>query len=390
MEIVCCRSIDEAARKAFRLRYEVYGAEMGLQDGAIDHQNELFTDQFDDAAKIYVAIRQGNAVATCRSVYDRDCDFSSKLPHSILSALDFPNFLKGWAGSLAVSSRFAISPSHRGSLAAHLVTAKMFEDIIEDDVHFVFSWCAPQLYDFYSQLGFHIFSRTIKDDNGLWAPIVLATRDWDHLRSVRSPLFKYLERKNLCNGQHSSVKWFYDNYGGSVQPFLSRYDEGALETMLSGSEGSHSEHNLKGVGIFDFLTAEDARKIIGAGRVLQFSAGEAIISTAQVQDEMFIVLDGEVLETRLDGALPSSKIAAGQVIGEIALLTGTMRATDCIALSDTKLITVSRHGLARLMKGNPDIASRFLYNLCRLQSYRMLSANHDMTKLYLDLHHGQA
>lgn len=388
MEIVCCRSADEAAKKAFRLRYEVYGAEMGLQNGAIDHRNEVFTDQFDDAARIYVAIREGNAIATCRSVYDRDFDFSSKLPQFILTALDFPNFQNRWTGSLAISSRFAISPTHRGSLAAHLVTAKMFEDIIEDDIHFVFSWCAPQLYDFYSQLGFHIFSGTFNDDNGMWAPIVLATRDWEHLQSVRSPLYRYLEKKNLCAAQHSSVKWFHDNYGGSVQPFLSGFEDGALEKMLSGSDRGHSEHSLKDAGIFDSLSAEDARKIIGAGRVLQFAPGEAIISTAQVQDEMFIVLDGEVLETRLDGALPSSKIAAGQVIGEIALLTGTMRATDYIALSDTKLIAVSRHGLAKLMKGNPDVASRFLYNLSRLQSYRLLSANQDMVKLYLDFHHG--
>lgn len=44
MEIVCCRLIDEAAKKAFQLRYEVYGAEMGLQDGAIDHQRAVERD----------------------------------------------------------------------------------------------------------------------------------------------------------------------------------------------------------------------------------------------------------------------------------------------------------------------------------------------------------
>ena len=387
MEIVCCRSTDEIAKKAFRLRYQVYGAEIGVQDEAIDHQNELYTDQFDESARIYVAIKDGDAIATCRSVYDRDSDFSSKLPKSISSALDIQNFLNSGAGSLAISTKFAISPAHRGSLAAYLVTAKMFEDLIEDDIHFVFAWCAPQLYDFYSQLGFHIYSPLFSDDNGIWAPIVLATRDWEYLKSVRSPAYRYLERKKLCSDQHSSVRWFYDNYGGSIQPFLSTVEEEALEPLLSGGNDSNRGRSLKAPGIFDSLTAEDARKIIGSGRVLQFTTGEAIISTAQIQDEMFIIIDGEVLEKRLDGALPSSKIVSGQVIGEIAMLTGRVRATDYIAASDAKLVAMSRHGLAKLMKGNPDIASRLLYNLARLQSYKLLSANHDMIKLSLDLHH---
>jgi hypothetical protein len=38
MEIICCRSTDDIARKAFRLRYKVYCTEMAFHDDAIDHQ----------------------------------------------------------------------------------------------------------------------------------------------------------------------------------------------------------------------------------------------------------------------------------------------------------------------------------------------------------------
>jgi hypothetical protein len=387
MEIICCRSTDEVAEKAFRLRYQVMASEIGVHDNAIDYQNGLYIDRFDEAARIYVALRDGKAIATCRSLYDRDLDFSNDLPQSISSALEIPNFLKSNAGSLAISTKFAISPNHRGSLAAHLMTARMFDDILEDGVHFVFSWCAPQLYDFYSQLGFHIYARPFSDDNGLWAPIVLPTRDWEHLRNVRSPLYRHLEKKSLCGATHPSVKWFHDNYGASLQALLSSIDEGALERVLSIDSTRESGNSPQGAGIFSAMTLEDVKKITGSGRVLQFEAGEAIISAAQIQDEMFIVLEGEILEKRMDGELPSSTIVAGQVIGEIAMLTGTIRATDYIASSHTKLVSMSRHGLAKLMKGNPDLACRLLYNLSRLQSRRLLSANHDMIKLYLDAYH---
>lgn len=384
MEIICCRSTDEIARKAFRLRYRVYGTEMAYYDDAIDHQNELYVDRFDPAARIYVAIRDDQAIATCRSLYDRDFDFSSELPEGFSSALEIPKFLSSQAGSLALSTKFAISSSHRGSLAAHLVTAKMFEDLIEDDIHFVFSACAPHLYDFYSQLGFHLYAPTYSDDSGLWAPIVLATRDWEHLRDVRSPLYRYLERKKLCQSTHPSVKWFYENYGSSIKSLLPKVDDDVLERMLADGGQSSSDREVQGGGLFSGMTTEDVRKIIGSGRILKFAEGDTIIGTAQIQDEMFIVTSGQILERRLDGELPSSSIYPGQVIGEIAMLTGRMRATDCIAMSDAELVVLSRQSLAKLMKGNPDLAARLLYNLARFQSHKLLQANQDMIKLYME------
>lgn len=385
MEIVCCRSTDDAAEKGFRLRYQVYGAEIGVYDTAIDHDNGIYVDQYDEFARIYLAIKDDRAIATCRSLYDRDYDFHERLPKSVGSLLGIENFLKSHAGSLAISTKFAISPSHRGSLAAHLVTARMFDDLIDDGINFVFSWCAPELFDFYSQLGFHMYSRAVSDENGLWTPIVLATRDWEHLKKIKSPLYRQLDRKNLCGATHASVSWFYENYGGSLGSFLADYDDSILEKLLSGGGASHPGYQLQDIGIFNSMTSEDVKKIIGSGRVLQFAAGEDITLTGQIQDEMFIIVEGEILEKRLDGALPSSIIGRGQVIGEIAMLTGTVRSTDCVATCDTQLVSFSRKNLARIMKASPDLAARLLYNISRLQSYKLLRANQDMAALYLDL-----
>lgn len=385
MEIVCCRSTDSTAEKAFRLRYQVYGAEMGVYDLAIDHGNGIYVDQYDEFARIYIAIKGDQAIATCRSLYDRDYDFHEKLPKSVGSLLGIDNFLKAHSGSLAISTKFAISPSHRGSLAAHLVTARMFDDLIEDGINFVFSWCAPELFDFYSQLGFHMYSRAVSDENGLWTPIVLVTRDWEHLRNIKSPLYRQLERKDLCGPTHPSVSWFYENYGASLESFLTSYDDSILDKLLSGSEAIYSGSNPQDIGIFNSMTSEDVKKIIGSGRVLQFTAGEDITLTGQIQDEMFIIVSGEILEKRLDGALPSSIIGRGQVVGEIAMLTGTVRSSDCVATCDTQLVSLSRKNLAKIMKATPDLAARLLYNISRLQSHKLLKANQDMVELYLDL-----
>jgi hypothetical protein len=87
MDIICCRSREDVALTAFRLRYQVYGAEIGVDDAAIDHERKIYTDEFDAVARIYVAIKDGAAIATCRSVYDRDYDFRRDLPRSVFDML---------------------------------------------------------------------------------------------------------------------------------------------------------------------------------------------------------------------------------------------------------------------------------------------------------------
>jgi hypothetical protein len=39
------------------------------------------------------------------------------------------------------------------------------------------------------------------------------------------------------------------------------------------------------------------------------------------------------------------------------------------------------------MKVRPELAARLLFNLARLQSLKLIRANQDMVKLYLDLHY---
>jgi hypothetical protein len=381
MDVICCRSNDDEAEKAFRLRYSVYGAEIGVHDVAIDHEKGIYIDKADKAARIYLAVKDGDAVATCRSVYDRDYDFRRELSPAVFDMLGLDNFLKSHSGSLAISTKFAISQTHRGSLAAHLVTAKMFDDIIEDGIHFVFSWCAPYLFSFYSQLGFHMYSHAISDENGLWTPIVLATRDWRHLQEVRSPLFKQLEKKGLCEGTHSSVEWFYANYGHTLEAFVERYDEHVLDTIFSHGAGEDLGKDLQNISIFKSMTAEDVNKIVGMSSIMHFSAGDEIMRTGQIQDEMFIIVEGHVEAYLETSPARSIRFGPGQVFGELAMLTRSKRVVNCRALADSRLAFLTRQGLAKLMKVEPELSVRLLYNLSQFLSLTLLKTINDLKKV---------
>lgn len=381
MDIICCRSREDVALTAFRLRYQVYGAEIGVDDAAIDHERKIYTDEFDAVARIYVAIKDGAAIATCRSVYDRDYDFRRDLPRSVFDMLGLEKFLKEHAGTLAISTKFAISPSHRGSLAAHLVTAKMFDDIVDDGIDFVFSWCAPYLLGFYSQLGFHTYTNAISDKNGLWTPIVLATRDWEHLRDVKSPLYKQLEKKGLCERTHTSVDWFHDKFGNSLDTAAAVYNDSVLDKIFSLDGGGNSSKDLQNISIFNSMAAADVNKIIGSSRILSFAAGESIILTGQIQDEMFIILEGEIEATLETPRSPVLRFGPGHVLGEIALLTRAKRAADYRATIPSRLVFLTRQGLAKLMKVEPELSARLLYNISQSLSLKMLQTIDELRRL---------
>ena len=386
MDIICCKSTDEAAQQAFRLRYEIFATEMGYGLDGIDHEKRTFSDAFDPWAQIYVAIKNGEVISTARTVYSRECDFLTMLPDDLSGAWDIEAFLKHFPATLAVSTKFASSPHHRGSIAATLITSRMFGDMLDHGIDFVFSMCSPYLIDFYTQLGFRVYSPSYADDVGFTTPIVLVLRDWQHLQVIKSPLLKQLVKRQLCAGEHPSVRWFYDTYGSKLETFVSAHDEAALSKLLSFS-GKDEAGSSEQASIFQAMSAEEITSVTALGKLFNVAAGQPVIQTGQQDDEMYIVVDGEILERRLDGELPSFKIGPGQVIGEIALLTGTIRASDFIAASDVKLASLSKQSMARLMKARPELAARLLFNLARLQSIKLIRANQDMVRLYLDLHY---
>ena len=380
MKIICCDASAEAAQQAFRLRYKVFGSELNFQDPDINAADGTYIDELDKHARIYVAIKDGEAIATARAIYDRDLDFATSLPPFLVELLNLEKFTRAHSGSLAVSTKFAIAPDHRGSLAAHQITAKMFSDFLDDGIQFLFSMCAPYLLGFYSQLGFQAYSRSISDSVGLVTPIVLVTHDWEHLKKSRSPLHKQIAKRNLQENEHPSVRWFHEEYGSLLGTFVTSYDDRVLE-KISPLAGGGSEPALQDVGIFHAMTQDDVRKVIGSGKLLKFAKGDAVIQTGNATDEMFVVVEGGIEVSFRNATLPTIQMGPGQVFGEIAMLSRTARTADCVATADTQLAIVSRQNLERLMKVEPEVCSRLLYNLSRGLSRKLIRTNEYMKTL---------
>ena len=110
-------------------------------------------------------------------------------------------------------------------------------------------------------------------------------------------------------------------------------------------------------------------------------AGETIMQTGQIQDEMFIIIEGEVEASLATPHSPVLRFGPGRVSGESALLTRAKRGVDYKATEKSRLVFLTRQALAKIMKVDPELATRLLYNIAQSLSFKMISAVADLRKL---------
>ncbi len=108
----------------------------------------------------------------------------------------------------------------------------------------------------------------------------------------------------------------------------------------------------------DILTplSGDARQALAvAAEVHFYSRGETIIASGTSGDSMFVVYEGTVSVAAEHQEV--AQLGAGDVFGEMALLTGEHRTADVVALTDVTAIEISKDALQPIIKDQPDLAA---------------------------------
>ncbi len=107
------------------------------------------------------------------------------------------------------------------------------------------------------------------------------------------------------------------------------------------------------------MSQRDRDDLVTFGRVVTADAGTAITRAGDTGDSAFFILSGRLAAgvATGDGEYRSlASIAAGDVIGEIAALTGSARTADVVAEEETELMEVPAATLRQLM-ALPDFGS---------------------------------
>ena len=112
---------------------------------------------------------------------------------------------------------------------------------------------------------------------------------------------------------------------------------------------------LGGIDILSPLSREEFQSIAVAARVHTYSKGETILRQGAEGDSMFIVHDG-VVSVRV-GDQEVARLGEGDLFGEMALLTGEMRAADVVALSDVVAVEIAKDALRPVLHDHPELAA---------------------------------
>jgi small-conductance mechanosensitive channel/CRP-like cAMP-binding protein len=116
---------------------------------------------------------------------------------------------------------------------------------------------------------------------------------------------------------------------------------------------------LHQVDILQPLGSAAREAIAFASRIHFYSRGETILRHEAAGDSMFVVHQGTV-SVRVPDESPQgwrevAQLGAGQVFGEMALLTGAARTADIVALTDVVAVEIAKNALQSVLQENPEL-----------------------------------
>ncbi len=128
---------------------------------------------------------------------------------------------------------------------------------------------------------------------------------------------------------------------------------------------------LRGSDLFENQPAEVLQAVLAQGRVEEYGSGGIVFRQGEQGDRLYIVKSGalEVLATPADGAeaVPVAYMGAGEVLGELALLTGSPRTATVRCPEKAELFVLEKPVFLDLMDSLP----AFSRNLCLVLAKRL-------------------
>lgn len=128
---------------------------------------------------------------------------------------------------------------------------------------------------------------------------------------------------------------------------------------------------LRDSELFENQPAEVIRAVLAQGQLVEFGPGEVVFRQGEEGDRLFVVKSGvlEVVATPADGSDPTvvAYLGTGEVIGELALLTGSPRSATVRSPEHAVLFAVDKAVFLDLM----DVLPAFSRNLCVVLAKRL-------------------
>jgi CRP/FNR family transcriptional regulator, cyclic AMP receptor protein len=151
---------------------------------------------------------------------------------------------------------------------------------------------------------------------------------------------------------------------------------------------------LRAAPLLEGLSDEQLRKFWAAGTVETVRMGDMIIREGEIDDTMYVLLEGTVSVSQAL-LLKLGKKDYGQkektlirldahmrpCFGEMSLLEDSARSATVASLTESKVLVVDRTGFFAMVEEDPSLGVAVLRNIATTMSGRLRKANQDVLKL---------
>jgi CRP/FNR family transcriptional regulator, cyclic AMP receptor protein len=127
------------------------------------------------------------------------------------------------------------------------------------------------------------------------------------------------------------------------------------------------------INIFDETSQMERIRAAKFFRKKTYPAGSAIFKEGDPSDRMFVIRDGAVRVTKNVSGVEETlvNIVDGNFIGEMGLLEESPRSASVFAISNVEMLELYRVNLLQLIKSNPVIGVKIMFNLAKILSQRI-------------------
>lgn len=111
---------------------------------------------------------------------------------------------------------------------------------------------------------------------------------------------------------------------------------------------------LRETEAFAFLTPRQVGALIPVLKTRELTPGETLFCQGESGDRLYLIRDGTVEVRRIEKGTTvlRTRLGKGQVVGEIALVRGTLRTATVVAVGRVRLLSLDREELARVVREN--------------------------------------
>ncbi|MBP2656709.1 MAG: Cyclic nucleotide-binding domain protein [Firmicutes bacterium] len=342
---------SEAERQAiYRFRYQVLVNEMGRNIPGYIDKSKRVSDRLDSWSHLFYAESQGQIIGTARVNVGGANDFPQEF-YNIFQLGRFEQFCS--QSNYLLGSKVIVAPKYRRTALFFRLMGKCYEVVRNYHVQFSFGGCNPYLLPIYEQFGYRYFFPGFQDPGfGFIVPILLVGEDIEFYNVVRSPFLR-IARKHP--NSPAARAWLTENFSEAL-----KYPAGLLT-----SESERWEYIAAVVGdplanlpVLESFNEAEARCLLRVGSLIECRSGQQLIRWGDVCNELYILLAGEMVVD--DRYKRTWRAKQGDTVGEMGLFGQTHHQVNVTAITDCKLLVISRFPFEKARRSMPEMAAKIL------------------------------